>query len=128
MRCALLITIALGMPLGQAALAAEPAPIDGGGVAGLTLKTQLEKGLKARRPVEFAYIDQIIKLVESGELPRSMVTSTYLWAQRRSSRQLQYFQFALAARAKKLNVKLPDLREQAVGITNNGGEHGVNTP
>jgi hypothetical protein len=119
---------ALCVSLAHAALAADPPPIDAGGVQGLTLKTQLEKGLKARRPVEFAYIDQIIQLVEQGALPRSMVTSTYLWAQRRSSRQLQYFQFALAARAKHLNVKLPDLREQAVGISASGGEHGVNTP
>jgi hypothetical protein len=27
-----------------------------------------------------------------------------------------------------LPVKLPDLRKQAVGISSNGGEHGVTTP
>ncbi len=113
--------------VGGAAMAADPPPIDGGGVTGLTLKTQLEKGLKAQRPVEFAYIGQIVQLVESGALPRSLVATTYLWAQRRSTRQLQYFQFALQARARNLNVKLPDLRNQAVGISGNGGEHGVNT-
>jgi hypothetical protein len=78
--------------------------------------------------VEFEYIDQIIELVEKDELPYSLVTSTYLWAQRMPSRQLQYFQFALQARAKKLHLaaKLPNLRLQAVGINTNGGEHGVN--
>jgi hypothetical protein len=101
-------------------------PFDGGGVRGLTLKTQLEKGLKARRPVEFEYIDQISKLVDQGELPRSLVVSTYLWAQRKPTRQLQYFQFALQTRAKGLAVELPDLRKQAVGIGSNGGQHGVN--
>jgi len=124
MRYCILFVIALCLFPGRAAFAADPPPIDGGGVAGLDLKTQLETGLKARRPVEFAYINQIVKLVEAGTLPRSLVTSTFIWARRMPSRQLQYFQFALQARAKRLNVKLPDLRLQAVG---NSGEHAVNT-
>jgi hypothetical protein len=112
---------------GHVVRAADPPPIDGGGVTGLDLKTQLEKGLKARRKVEFAYIAEIIKLVEQGKLPRKLVTTTFLWAQRQPSRQLQYFQFALAARARGLNVKLPNLRDQAVGINTNGGQSGVDT-
>ena len=110
------------------ATAASPPPVDGGGVVGLTLKTQLEKGLRVRRPVEFAYVDQIIKLVEEGKLPRRLVTTTFVWAQRKEWRRLQYFQFALQVRARGLPVKLPNLRKLAVGISNNGGEHGVNTP
>ncbi len=110
------------------ATAASPPPVDGGGVVGLTLRTQLEKGLRVRRPVEFAYVDQIIKLVEEGKLPRRLVTTTFMWAQRKEWRQLQYFQFALQVRARRLPVKLPDLRKLAVGISNNGGSHGVNTP
>jgi hypothetical protein len=105
-----------------------PKPFDGGGVTGLDLRTQLQKGLKARRPVEFEYIDQIIELVEEGKLPRKLVVTTYLAAQQQSRRQLQYFQLALAARARGLDVKLPNLRLQAVGISGNGGTHGVNTP
>ncbi len=101
-----------------------PPSVNGGGVSNLDLKGQLEKGLKARRPIEFAYIAQIVALVESGELPRSLVTSTYGWARQRPDRRLQYFQFALQARAKNLNVQLPDLRAQAVGISGNGGQHG----
>lgn len=111
-----------------AACGVEPPPVDAGGVTGLDLKTQLEKGLKARRPVEFAYINQIIKLVETGQLPRTMVTTTFVWASKQPTRQLQYFQFALQTRAKRLPVKLPDLRKQAVGISGAGGEHGVTTP
>jgi hypothetical protein len=108
--------------------AASPPPIDAGGVQGLDLKTQLEKGLYARRPVEFAYIAEIVKLVEEGKLPYKLVATTFTWAQQQPVRKLQYFQFALATRARKLPVKLPDLRKQAVGISSNGGEHGVNTP
>ncbi|HEY2894076.1 MAG TPA: hypothetical protein VGJ16_07680 [Pirellulales bacterium] len=105
----------------------QPA-VAAGGVTGLDLQTQLEKGLLARRPVEFQYIEQIVALVDSGDLPRDMVTTTFVWARKRPTRQLQYFQFALATRARKLPVVLPDLRQQAVGISSNGGQHGVTAP
>lgn len=112
---------------GAVARAAEP-PVNAGGVTGLDLKTQLEKGLKARRPVEFEYIKEIVQLVDKGKLPRQLVTTTFVWARKKPSRQLQYFQFALQTRAKGLPVVLPDLRKQAVGIGSNGGEHGTTTP
>ena len=105
----------------------SPTSLNGGGVR-IDLKTQLEKGLKARRPVEFEYIAQIVKLVDSGKLPRTLVTSSYGWARQKPERRLQYFQFALQARAKKLNVTLPDLSKQAVGVSSNGGRHGVGQP
>jgi hypothetical protein len=124
----LLFVVCLAVLNCQPALAANPPPIDGGGVVGLDLKTQLEKGLLVRRPVDFAYIAQIVALVEDGKLPRQLVTSTFVWAKNMPTRQLQYFQFALQARSRKLGVELPNLRKLAVGIRNNGGEHGVNTP
>ena len=114
--------------VGPVPLFSPLSPFDGGGVSGLTLKTQLQKGLKARRPVEFEYIDQIIELVDKGKLPRKLVVTTYLAAQMRTRHPLQYFQLALQARARGLNVQLPNLRLQAVGISGNGGTHGVNTP
>lgn len=126
-RCAFLALV-LVMAAAVATPAADLSPISGGGVTGLDLKTQLEKGLYARRPVEFEYIDQIIQLVEDGELPRELVTSTFVWARKKPNRRLQYFQFALQARARGLDVDLPNLRLQAVGITSNGGQHGVNNP
>lgn len=124
----LLFVVCLALLDGPPALAGNPPPIDGGGVVGLDLQTQLEKGLLARRPIDFAYIAQIVELVEDGKLPRRLVTSTFAWAKNMPTRQLQYFQFALQARSRKLGVQLPDLRKLAVGISNNGGEHGVNTP
>jgi hypothetical protein len=122
--------IALGLILfAQTARAAGQQPaVQGGGVTGLDLKTQLEKGLLARRPVEFQYIQQIVTLVDAGQLPRDMVATTFVWARKQPTRRLQYFQFALATRARKLPVQLPDLRQQAVGIGSNGGQHGATTP
>jgi hypothetical protein len=104
---------------------ADSKPIADSGVTGLDLKTQLEKGLKARRPVEFQYIAQINKLVEEGKLPRNLVASTFIWARQLPTRNLQYFQFALQARAKHLNIQLPNLQNQAVGVNTNGGLNGV---
>ena len=124
----LMLTCVAILLLGNAVRAAEPAAVAAGGVTGLDLKTQLQKGLRARRPVEFEYINEIIALVEKGELPRPLVTTTFVWARKQPTRQLQYFQFALQTRAKGLDVTLPDLRKQAVGISSNGGEHGVTTP
>ncbi len=105
-----------------------PPAFDGGGVVGLDLETQLQKGLKARRPVEFQYISEIVELVEKGELPRKLVVTTFLAAQQRRRHPLQWFQLALESRARGLDVKLPNLDLQAVGISSNGGTHGVNTP
>ena len=126
-RVTFICAIALGMVCCDFLPAASPPSLNGGGVT-IDLKTQLEKGLRARRPVEFQYIDQIMKLVEDGKLPRSLVTSTFVWARKQPTRQLQAFQFALQVRAKGLNVQLPDLRKQAVGIGSDGGQHGFGTP
>ncbi len=101
-------------------------PITGGDFRGLNIKTQLQIGLRARRPVEFKYIDEIVKLIDDGKLPRQLVLTTFLAAQRQPTRQLQYFQFALLARTQHLDVRLPDLRLQAVGIGSNFGKNGVN--
>lgn len=123
MRTALVAAWLTGLAIGFAQ-AADPKPIADGGVTGLDLKTQLEKGLKARRPVEFQYIAQINKLVEEGKLPRNLVASTFIWARKLPNRNLQYFQFALQARARNLHVKLPNLQDQAVGVNTNGGLNG----
>jgi hypothetical protein len=121
-RASIVFVVALGLAWPWPALAVNPPPLNGGGVANLDLKTQLEKGLRARRPVEFAYIAQIVALVESGDLPESLVTSTFVWARKKPTRRLQYFQFALQTRAKKLHVQLPDLRGQAAGVIDNGAQ------
>jgi hypothetical protein len=71
----------------------------------VSLKDQLEKGLKARRPQEFAFIARVAALVEQGKLPRKLVDSTFLWA--RSSRHpFQYFERGLKVRARRLGIPL----------------------
>lgn len=115
-RLGLLLALALGWTRAEwACWAADPpASLNAGGVTNLDLQQQLEKGLKARRPVEFAYIAQIVQMVENDQLPRELVDSTFVWAYKKPSRRIQYFQFALRARAAKLGYTTPDLSNQAV--------------
>lgn len=97
--------------------ATPPAAISGGGVTGLNLQTQLEKGLRARRPVEFAYIAQVVAQVEAGTLPRSLVDTSFLAARKQPRHPLQYFQFTLQARAQKLGYTTPSLAGQIATVT-----------
>lgn len=71
--------------LGAVAALATPAwnsptrgeDLDPPGVQIAALKDQLEKGLKARRPVEFQFLGRVLQLVSQGQLTRPMVLSTY---------------------------------------------------
>jgi hypothetical protein len=75
---------------------------------GISLKQALEKGLKARRPSEFAYIELVVKKVEEGKLPQSMVERSFLWARRKNSAiPMPYFERSLQIMAKKIGVNLP---------------------
>src|SRR5262249_6913065 len=100
--------VAILIAAGWCSLTAAPpvTPPSLGNTKNLDLKQQLEKGLKARRPVEFEYVAQVITLVENGTLPRALVDSTFGYA-RRQPRPLQYFEFALQYRAKKAGIDVP---------------------
>jgi hypothetical protein len=84
------------------ACAADP----GNSPGGPSLKTTLEKGLKARRPVEFAFIADVAARVEAGTLPRSLVNTTFLWAKKKQPFPFPYFQQALKVRAKQAGITL----------------------
>jgi hypothetical protein len=75
-----------------------------GGVA--SLKSQLEAGLRARRPEEFLFVALIVERVEEGKLPRQLVLETFRWAQRRQPYPFPYFRRALTLRARRLGVSL----------------------
>jgi len=73
---------------------------------GPDLKITLEKGLKARRPSEFAFIALVIGKVNDGTLPLSLVESTFLWARKQRPYPTVYFERGLKARARKLGIAL----------------------
>ena len=71
------------------------------------LKDQLEKGLKARRPAELAFIAHVVVLVETNKLPLPLVKSVFQWARKRGAKTnypFPYFERALRIRAKKLGI------------------------
>jgi hypothetical protein len=68
------------------------------------LKQQLEAGLYARRPAEFAFIARVVQLVDQGQLPESLVKSTFAWARRKRPYPLVYFERALRLRARKIGI------------------------
>ncbi len=70
------------------------------------LKQQLESELKARRPEEFEFIEQVVTLVDEGTLPLSLVNSTFLWARKKQPYPFVYFERALRHRAAELGISL----------------------
>ena len=73
----------------------------------VSLKDRLEKGLKLRRPVEFAFVAKVVKMVDAGELPQSLVDSTFLWARRQDrSQPFPYFKHGLRLRAEREGIDL----------------------
>ena len=99
---------------GWAAFAAEPPAIGTNLGIDLDLKEELEKGLKARRPVEFQYIAELTKLVAAGDVPDSLVASSFICARKKPSRQIQYFQFAMKARGDQMGIRTPSLDDQFI--------------
>lgn len=74
------------------------------------LKDQLEKGLKARLPSEFAFIGTVITMVDSDQLSSVLVLETFHWARKKTKYKkyvFPYFERGLRERALKLGVTIP---------------------
>lgn len=68
------------------------------------LKDQLEKGLRARRPIEFQFLGRVVQLVKTEQLPQPLVQGTYAWTVKkyRTKKYLvPYFEQVLRLRAKQ---------------------------
>jgi len=75
----------------------------------VTLKQQLEKGLKCRRPVEFEYVEHVVKLVAEEKLPIDTVNIAFAWSRKRNSyRPFVYFEAALTELAKREGIDILD--------------------
>ena len=117
-RCLLLLGI-VSSPLMAVAAESQPAQDAEIGssptsdsVAGL--RDILTKGLRARLPSEFAFVDKVIHYVKLGKLSRRMVLETYRWARRKvglardelGRYPFPYFRRAMKIRAAKVGVIL----------------------
>lgn len=73
-----------------------------------SLKDTLEKGLKARLPTEFAFINRVVTLVDQGRLPRKLVLGTFDYARKKGHPKYPFprFQRAMILRAAKIGVRL----------------------
>jgi len=100
--CALAVLAAV--PAERSPAAAVPVPVSRDGVA--SLKDQLESGLKARQPQEFAFIARVVAMVEIGQLPYDLVQSTFMWARKKRPYPFPYFRRALHIRAQERGIKL----------------------
>jgi len=73
----------------------------------ISLEDQLKTGLKARRPEETEFIEEVARLVNTGKLPRKLVDSTFMWAlRRRTNYPFPAFERALRLQADQLGVDL----------------------
>ena len=66
----------------------------------------MKAALRTATPEEDGFIDYVLDRVEAGKLPRSLVTSTFLWARKKPRRQFQYFKYGLIIRARRRGIKL----------------------
>jgi hypothetical protein len=94
------VMFALGATLTEAQI------VSTGGIVLPTLKQQLQAGLLARTPDEIAFVDEVVSLVNSGDLPISLVQSTFIWARRHRPYPMQYFERALRVRAAAFGIGL----------------------
>ena len=96
-----LVAAVCSLPIGGIVIAQD----EPRGVA--TLTEQLRFGLKARRPVEFEFIDLVVSKVEEKLLPRNMVFGAMTYAQgKNKDRPYPYFEFSLKKRAAAIGVEL----------------------
>lgn len=105
--------------LAFAPLAADDV-ITNDGTTRVSLRVQLERGLRAMRPVEFQFLREVLAQVKAGTLPKGMVEQAFLWAHRQPRFRVQYFEKALKALAKRNNI--------ALTTTVSSFDPGFNTP
>ena len=72
----------------------------------IDLKDKLEKGLRARRPEEFAFIGRVVAMVDKGQLPLDLVRETFAWARKKRPYPYPYFERALKIRAAAIGIEV----------------------
>ncbi|HVA51105.1 MAG TPA: hypothetical protein VNH11_32490 [Pirellulales bacterium] len=89
---------------GGGSMNTENTVLSADGTTRVSLKVQLERGLRAMRPVEFQFLKQVLQQVKANKLPQDMVEQAFLWAQKKPAYRVQYFEKALQALAERDNI------------------------
>jgi hypothetical protein len=76
------------------------------GVQVADLQEQLENGLQARLPAEFAFIARVVMKVQQNQLPLELVKGTFQWSRGKKPYPFPYFERALRLRAARLGIAL----------------------
>ncbi len=99
--CLCLLAVALGVAVAASATASASDETP------LTAEA-LRAGLRSIDPDDDAYLTYIAALAEQGQIPRSLVQSTYLWARQKPyPRRAKYFKQAIILRAAREGITLP---------------------
>jgi hypothetical protein len=70
------------------------------------LKETLLFGLRPRTPAEEQFIDYVVAKVDAGQLPLTLVISTFRWAQVKKPYPFPYFERGLKERARQVGIIL----------------------
>lgn len=90
---------------GQSAAAAEPPASPR---AEVSLKDRLVTGLRAVRPDDVAFCEQVAEATQTGRLPAKLVDRTYFWAiSRGNDYPLPSFAKALDIQCRRLGIAWP---------------------
>lgn len=105
-RSYLAIVLLFGLAICLARSSSGDDVIQDDGTTRVSLKVQLEKGLRAMRPVEFRFLHEVLAQVKKGDLPKDLVEQAFLWARQYPAYRVQYFEKALRALAKRDGIEL----------------------
>jgi hypothetical protein len=76
------------------------------GAKSANLQETLEKGLRARLPEEFEFLERVVQMVEKGTLPLDLVRSTFDWARDKRPYPYRYFERGLKLRAARIGIEV----------------------
>jgi hypothetical protein len=66
----------------------------------------MKAALKTATIEEGGFIECVVRLVNAGKLPQSLVVSTFIWARRKPRWKFQYFRVGLIIRARWSGIRL----------------------
>jgi hypothetical protein len=67
----------------------------------------MKAALRTETPEEQGYIDEVLRRVRTGQLPRRLVESVFWWARHKPEHRFQYFRKALRIQAARLGYAAP---------------------
>ena len=107
-RRSVLILLAVTFAFAGSATFVRPAAAQSQAPIQVTFRQQLQFGLRARTAEEFAYVNTVVGLVQSGALPQQTVNRAFLWSRKKNHRYpFPYFSRALLILANAEGITIP---------------------